>query len=177
LTRLVYGDAENELIFDEYVNEWNMHNIYTVSKDLHTLCRDKFRGGQYWHLYTMLLRSLAGSHMKGNKASVIFYNDKFVVALLANGTLQLIQTFSYQTPEDAAYYLLLVCKQFNINSEELVLNMSGLIDTQSALYTELVKYFAEVLYENIPTSYRTDGILREYPSHYFAPLLNMSLCV
>ena len=178
VTKLIYGDTESELIFDEHVNDWNMQNIYTVSRDLHTLCRDKFRGGQYWHLYTMLLRWSKGDELgHGNFARVVFYTDKFIAAFFVDGTLQLLQTFSYQTPEDASYYLLLVCRQFNIDPAHITLHISGLIDTQSALYSELIKYFEKVHYEGIPSNYETDGILEEYPTHYFSPLLKMSLCV
>jgi len=178
VTKLLYGDTENELIFDEFVNDWNIHNIYTVSKDLHTICRDKFRGGQYWHLYTMILRwSKENETKNGSFARVIFYNDKFIAAFFVDGALQLMQTFSYQTPEDASYYLLLICRQFNIDPTHITLHISGLIDTQSALYSELIKYFEEVHYEGIPDTYGTNGILEEYPAHYFSPMLKMSLCV
>ena len=98
-------------------------------------------------------------------------------AVYKAGELQLIQTFAYQTPEDAAYYLLLICKQFKIAQTDLVLKISGLIDAQSALYTELLKYFEHVQHEGIPAELSTAGILDEYPSHYFSPLLKMSLCV
>ena len=178
VTKLVYGDAETELIFDENVSDWNIHNVYTVSKDLHTLCREKFKGGQYWHLYTMILRWSKESELpQGNFARVIFYNDKFITAFFINGALQLMQTFSYQTPEDVSYYLLLICKQFNIPASQILLNISGLIDTQSPLYSELTKYFEQVNYEGPPSSYSTNGILEEYPPHYFSPMLKMSLCV
>jgi hypothetical protein len=110
-------------------------------------------------------------------ARVIFYNDKFIAAIFIHGALQLLQTFSYQTPEDTAYYLLLICKQFDIAPDKMVLNISGLIDEKSALYSELVKYFEEVHYEGVPDTYGTNGILNEYPAHYFSPLLKMSLCV
>lgn len=178
VTKLLYGDTESDLIFDEHVNDWNIHNVYTVSKDLHTLCREKFRSGQYWHLYTMILRWSRDNKMPaGSFARVIFYNDKFVTAFFINGALQLLQTFSYQTPEDVSYYLLLICKQFSIPATQITLNISGLIDTQSPLYIELTKYFEEVHFEGIPSTYGTNGILEEFPSHYFSPMLNMSLCV
>jgi hypothetical protein len=178
VTRLLYGDAAGNLIFDEHVNDWNIHNIYTVSKDLHTLCRDKFKGGQYWHLYTMILRWSKANELKtGSYARVIFYNDKFIAAFFVDGALQIMQTFTYQTPEDTAYYLLLVCRQFNIAPDKMTLIISGLIDSQSALYSELVKYFSHVQYEGIPDDYGTSGILQEYPVHYFSPMLRMSLCV
>ena len=67
--------------------------------------------------------------------------------------------------------------QFNIDPAHITLHISGLIDTQSALYSELIKYFEKVHYEGIPSNYETDGILEEYPTHYFSPLLKMSLCV
>ena len=178
VTKLLYGDTESDMIFDEHVSDWNIHNVYTVSKDLHTLCREKFKGGQYWHLYTMILRWSKQSEMpQGNFARVIFYNDKFVTAFFIDGALQLLQTFSYQTPEDVSYYLLLMCRQFNIQPTNITLNISGLIDTQSPLYIELTKYFEEVHYEGVPSSYATNGILEEYPAHYFSPMLKMSLCV
>lgn len=176
VSSLVYGSADHHFLFDEKIRDNDLHNIYTVSKDLHSLCREKFQGSQYWHLYTMLLLWPA-EQAQGSVTRVIFYNDKFVAAFFRNGKLQLLQTFSYQTPEDAAYYLLLICKQFEIQQQEMVLNISGLIDTQSALYTELLKYFVHVNYEEVPESYGTNGLLDEFPSHYFSPLLKMSLCV
>ncbi|MBL7699474.1 MAG: DUF3822 family protein [Chitinophagaceae bacterium] len=176
--KLVHGETAADTVFDEHVSDWNIHNIYAVSRDLHNLCKDKFGGGQYWHLYTMILRWSRQSEVnEGSHARVIFYNDKFVAALFTNGALQLLQTFSYQTPEDAAYYLLLICRQFGIAPAQLTLYLSGLIDEQSTLYSELIKYFEQVHYEGIPPSYGTNGILQQYPSHYFSPLLKMSLCV
>lgn len=178
VVKLVHGETQAELIFDEQVADWNMHNVYAVSKDLHNLCKDKFKGGQYWHLYTMILRWSKGQEVTGkNFARLIFYNESFVAAFFVNGVFQLLQTFNYQTPEDAAYYLLLVCKQFNIEPSDISLLMSGLIDEQSALYSELIKYFEDVNYEGVPDSYATNGILQQYPAHYFSPLLKMSLCV
>lgn len=178
ITKLLYGDSAGELIFDEHVNDWNIHNIYTVSRDLHVLCRDKFRGAQFWHLYTMMLRwSRQNEVATGSVARVVFYNDKFIAAFFINGAVQLMQTFAYQTPEDTAYFLLLVCRQFNIQPDQMTLYISGLIDTQSALYSELIKYFSQVEYEGVPDGYTTEGILNEYPAHYFSPMLRMSLCV
>lgn len=178
ITRLVYGDAESGFIFNEPIAGLDMHNVYCVSRDLHAICRDRFKGSQYWHIYTILLRwSQQNPFESPAGIRVIFYHDKFIAAFFVDGKLQLIQTFTYQTPEDAAYYLLLIAKQFEINPQQLVLHISGLIDSQSALYTELMKYFSELVYEGIPDTYSTNGLLQEFPPHYFSPLLRMSLCV
>lgn len=178
LMNLVHGNTDHHFVFDEEVPNSQMRNVYFISRDLHSLCREKFSGSQYWHLYTMLLLWPTGQQFaEGNYTRVVFYNDKFVAVVYKEGKLQLVQTFAYQTPEDAAYYLLLICKQFGISQQQMILKISGLIDAQSALYTELLKYFERVQYEEIPDSYGTNGLLDEYPSHYFSPLLKMSLCV
>lgn len=178
VARLITGDTDSDFVFDEQVRDWNLHNVYRVSRDIHSLCKNKFQGSQYWHVYTMLLLWSKEDKLKtGNISRVIFYNDKFVVAFFRDRQLQLLQTFAYQTPEDVAYYLLLICRQFGITQQEMVLYISGLIDAQSALYTELLKYFAEVDYEGLPDTYGTNGLLEEFPGHYFSPLLKMSLCV
>lgn len=178
VARLLTGDTDSDFVFDEQVRGWNMHNVYRISKDIHSLCKDRFKGSQYWHLYTLLLLWPEEEHLKKEKfIRVVFYNDKFIAAFFLKNQLQLVQTFSYHTPEDVAYYLLLICKQFSVPQQELVLNISGLIDAQSALYTELLKYFSEVNYEGIPESFDTAELLRDFPAHYFSPLLKMSLCV
>jgi len=177
VARLTTGDIESDIIFDEKVNDWNMHNIYRVSKEIHLLCKEKFKGSQYWHLYTLMLQSVNAQELNNVSISkILFYNDKFVVAYFLDRKLQLLQTFFYQTPEDVAYYLLLICKQFNVPQQEMILHISGLIDAQSALYTELLKYFAEVQYDVLPESFGTE-MLEEFPEHYFSPILKMSLCV
>lgn len=178
ISRLLYGDRENDLLFVEPVENMQMLNVYAAPRDIHLLCKSRFEGSRCWHFYTILLRWSAQDPVKkGDFTRVVFYNDKFVAAFFRETQLQLIQTFFYQTPEDVAYYLLLICRQFGIPPTEMVLYLSGLIDGQSALYTELLKYFSEVHCETYPAGYDADGLLTAYPSHYFSPLLNMSLCV
>lgn len=175
---LLYGSIDHQYVFEEAVKEKEMYNVYLITRDLHSLLQDKFKGSQYWHLYSLLLQWPTSEEKEvPNATRIVFYNDKFIAAVYRQGALQLIQTFAYQTPEDAAYYLLLICKQLRISQHEMTLFISGLIDSQSALYTELLKYFDVVHYESLPATYGTNGLLDEYPSHYFSPLLKMSLCV
>jgi hypothetical protein len=177
MTTLLYGDDSNDILFGEEVKGRDMHNAYRVPRDIHSLLKEKFKGGQYWHIYTLMLLCGNGQHPTKEKViRTVFYHDKFIAAFYNNDQLQLIQTFNYQTPEDVAYYLLLVCKQFNFGQQDIALFVSGLIDSQSALYTELLKYFAYVQEEGLPGDMEINSMLEEFPAHYFSPLLKMSLC-
>jgi len=177
VTELIYGEDDNECVFGEKVRDQDMHNVYRVPGDIHQLLKSKFSGSQYWHFYTLLL--LSPDAVQTDKQEVIkavFYHDKFIAAFYSGGRLQMIQTFNYQTPEDVAYYLLLMAQQLNVPQANVVLSISGMIDRQSSLYTELQKYFREVYEEGLPAGISVNGLLEEFPPHYFSPLLKMSLC-
>jgi len=175
VTDLVFGSVKKGLIFSEKVKTGELYNVYRIPRDTHTLLQQRFVAGKYWHLYTLLL--VAYGIEKEDVCRIIFYSDCMVVALHIKGILQLIQTWTYQTPEDVAYYLLLICQQFKLNQETLRILIAGLIDEQSALYSELLKYFQLVIMEPIPTDQIADDLLDTLPLHYFSPLVKMVTCV
>jgi len=177
LTQLIYGDVNKGLALSEKVSGWDMYNIYRVPKYIHTLFQQRFQAGKYWHFYTLFMSTIQREALEGKTIKAVFYNDRFVTAFFSGDRLQIIQTFIYQTPEDASYYLLLMCGRFTISPADVSLQISGLIDEQSALYTELTKYFPVVEYEGVPENIQGQEILDEYPAYYFSPLLKISLCV
>ena len=177
LTQLIYGDVNKGLALSEKINGWEMYNIYRVPKYIHTLFQQRFQAGKYWHFYTLFMSTVQKEKLEGKMIKAVFYNDRFVAAFFSGDRLLIIQTFLYQTPEDASYHLLLMCRQFDIAAADTSLQISGLIDEQSALYTELTKYFPVVEYEGIPETIPHQGILDEHPAYYFSPLLKISLCV
>ena len=175
LTELVFGNAKKGLVVSEKVEGWELYNVYRIPREIHTRMQQRFSAGKYWHFYTLLL---SGDPAKENdKCTLVFYSDRFICRLHCRGHLQMMQTWLYETPEDVSYYLLSLCEQFQLSQETLPLLLSGLIDEQSALYTELLKYFQIVQADTIPGTIETNQLLEEYPAHYFSPLLKMAECV
>jgi hypothetical protein len=103
--------------------------------------------------------------------------DQFLVAVFKDKAIQILQSYNYQTPDDVSYYLLSICNRFQISQEKVVLIVSGLLDEQSRLYQELLKYFLHVQWDRLPDGVRLDSVFSQFPSHYFSPLLKMALCV
>ena len=178
ITELLFGNASKGLILSEKIPAWDVYNIYRVQRDLHGLLQQKFSGGRYWHYYSILLSCIdRRSELPENLLQCTFYPEKFVIAFLKGNRLQLLQTFQYETPEDVSYYLLKVCRQFEATQENLRLQVGGLIEQQSALFTELLKYFQEIHFDSLPDSIETKGLLQNFPEHYFSPILKMAVCV
>ena len=103
-----------------------------------------------------------------------FYPDKFTVLILHEGQLIHLQTYFYQVPEDVAFYLLSVCQLYGLKPEEIKVCIAGLIESDSALYHELGRYFLHLQWIESNWQKNPAG---DYPPHYFSPLVDMSSCV
>jgi methyltransferase-like protein len=174
----LHGNLNKGLILTEKIPWWELFNVYRISSDLHQLLQQQFTAGTYWHYYSLLLKSykMFDSTQTEDCIKVIFYADKMVALIIRNGKVHLMQTFFYQDTKDVAYHLLNCCQQLGISQQEVKLLVGGLIDRQSALSTELHKYFLKISFEEIDESIKVTDELKELPLHYFSSILKMAVC-
>ena len=178
VTEIIYGNARKGLLLSEKVIGYKMYNIYRVPREIHALLQRKFSSGNYWHYYTLMLYDQQAQPSAGEQViKMVMRADQFLVAVFNGENIQLVQSYSYQTPDDVSYYLLGICNRFNISQDKVTLIVSGLIDEQSRLYQELLKYFLQVQWDIMPDSIKMDAAFAAFPVHYFSPLLKMALCV
>ena len=179
LIELTYGAASKGLILSEKVPLHPANNVYRVTPDVHSLFQQKFTAGKYWHIYSLWLASIKSFPPEIEheaRLHAMFYPDKMLVSVYKDGRLQLVQTFLYQVPEDVVYYLLNICRQLELSPEEAALIVSGYVDDDSALLTEIKKYFLHCIMDLAPQTF-SNGVFSPLPSHFFSSLLKMALCV
>jgi hypothetical protein len=178
LTEVVSGNAQKGLVLSEKIPGHDMFTIYRIPREVHSLLQRKFSAGKYWHYYSLMLSVIpAGNVVRKAAFRLFFYPDKLVAAVFKEGMLQLVQSCFFQVPEDIAYFLLNICKQLGYSPEEVHLLLSGLIDVDSAMYSEIARYFLEIEWDTSGTDAWHNDQLSEYPGHYFSPILQMALCV
>lgn len=178
VTEIIYGNAKKGLLLSEKVIGFKMYNIYRVPREIHALLQRKFASGNYWHYYTLLLNDGQTQASPNEQViKMVMRADQFLVAVFNGDKIQLVQSYTYQTPDDVSYYLLAICTRFNISQDKVNLIVSGLLDEQSRLYQELLKYFLNVQWDRLPDTVKLDSVFRAFPDHYFSPLLKMALCV
>lgn len=150
-------------------------NVYRISQNWLQWFDKQFEKCSFHHTYSNIIRSiLSVSDEPEELMTVNFYNTFFIVAVIKDAVLQLIQTFVYDSPEDVLYYLLNITKQFELYSKTLTIQISGMIDVDYKLYRELITYFKEVKVENVhEANLKLD--FGEYPHHYFTPFFNLAL--
>ena len=176
LTDVLFGNLKKNLVLTDKHQEAVAHTIYRIPQNIHNLMHQKFPNGQYWHLYSLWLKTMKDSASAEKEViQLIFASDKMMVSVFKEGQLQLLQSIPYSTPEDVAYQLLNYCHELSISPEECLIIVSGYIDEDSALFNELKKYFLKLQFDTLIGS--EEKRLGEYPVHYFSYLQKIAACV
>lgn len=171
---LVYGDAGGYDVKHELVLKQQAYNVYREDAATVQQVIKKFPAAVQWHQSTLLLSFLP------EKKELLYCNfspTSVTVMLRRQNELQAIQTFDYNTPEDAAYHLLNTCQNFGVTASEIAITASGMIDESSGLYKELYKYFSTVEFMELPDVFTYSDEIKTYPSHYFSHYFATAACV
>ena len=179
VTDLIYGNLNSDMVLDEKVPWFEFHNVYRIPSGVHYLMQEKFPAARFWHFYSLQLKCYKMFTAKEEAAYIkaFFYPDKMIVMAFKSGQLQVIQHFTYQDSKDVVYHLLNCCTQLDLDRQELVLEISGMIEKNSALYEDLELYFLSIRFDGMEDSIRKTDELIQFPNHFFASLLKMSICV
>ena len=175
LLRALYETEQNTTI-SESVSEWQLYNAYNVPVSLHELLSRNFATGNFWHVYSIILKNRIDQH-EGGTFIIDFKTDSFSVVVIENNSILLAQIFAYAKPADILYWLLKVCKEFSLSQNEVMLLISGLIDKQSAIYRELSQYFLNIGFASITNGVKLSNPFHEYPIHFFSSLYKLAACV
>jgi hypothetical protein len=177
MLELVVGDVPASMPFFDEVPEMNLRNVYTVPAYLHEMLTAHFPQASFEHVHSGILKKYNILARKEDRIEVMFYPEQIIISFWLNGRLQILQCYSYETPDDITWYLLDICKQWNADASVLPVIVSGLIEKYSALYAGIDKYFQVVETEDRPDTFNYDIAFDRYPSHFFSPLFSLGLCV
>ena len=174
MLELVYGDASERITKADFMHRHARHNVYGIPVVIEQVITRYFGFAGFTHLFSLLPDVVK---QPGNHLYCIFSTGQLKVLLIKEGKLQVMQNYSYKTPEDVAYHLLNLCKSFEVNVNGLKVRLSGMIDESSALYSELYKYFLQSELDALPDQFQYPEEFNEYPAHYFSHLFAIAACV
>lgn len=174
MLELVYGESQERVMRTDFMYRHAMHIVYGIPKIIDTVIRRYFEMAQCTHLFSMLPDVIKE---EGIHLYCIFNPGQIKVMLIKDEKLQLMQNYMYHTPDDAAYYLLTICKNFEVNLSKCKVHLSGMIDESSALYAKLFKYFLEIKLAPLPETFQYPQEINQFPPHYFSHLFSIAACV
>ncbi|MCY7422166.1 MAG: DUF3822 family protein [Chitinophagaceae bacterium] len=161
--------------YDRFPDSKGPVNVYRFKTSTTNYIKDRFEISQTQHTYSRLLEKwLLLKNKPDVLMNIIFYEGFFLLAVFEKGALQIMHAFPYQVAEDVVYHWLNLVKQLGLNSNELIIRISGVIDIPSALHSMLLKYFKNVTIETIQLG-KINLTCNQYPLHYFTPLFNLAI--
>lgn len=170
---LVYGESLRHQDRHEAVREGEMINAYRVDNSLHEWLEANHPSHTSNHAYTALLNDIFNrTELAGHFVKVIFYNRHIVVAVVKNGTLQIVQSFAFEGREDILYHLSNINEQFGLDVTHSHLEISGMFDNGSVLHRQLQSRFGLITFDTMNMS----GIFKaavNQPQHYFTPFYKL----
>lgn len=163
--------SNNHIFKKDSLAEWQLYIGYTIpALLLHTL-QARYPDLRVRHCLKLALQQAGQSGMQG-KLLVNFRPNYFFVVLLRNNRFQFAQEFLYDTPADVLYYLLKIGEDQLISPQEIIVELTGLIEKESALYRELWQYFVNLEFRDADWQSSESA----FPAHYFTPLNDLAKC-
>ncbi len=168
----VYRDRSAVSLTD-LIRERKMVNNYLVPVSIHAAIKKEFPYSSFFHAYTPALR-IRQDNMSADHILLHFTSKSCRVIVNKDQQPQLAQIYSYTASLDIVYILLKLFQEFNLHREETVIWLSGLIDRDSVLYTDLYAYFFRLEFA-VPDIVVIED--ESYPQHYFTSFANLAACV
>ncbi len=174
MLNLVFGDAKQGVIRSDFLYKHNLHNVYRTPQPVVDVFSTHLPVATQTHLFT----TIANRNLPpGNHLFTVFYSNSITIMLCKEGKLQVVQNFAYNDPADCVFYLLNVCKGFDVQPDSVTLHINGMIDVKSGLYEAVYKYFLKIEFDTLPEDYTYHETIKAHPPHFFSHLFALASCV
>lgn len=171
--RIALGEDDDYVkMFEAIQTDPVIMNVFRIPAEWLQVLQQRFSVKTIHHSYTSILSRNIQAEL-GDVLFVQFYHSHIIVSAYRQGQLLLIRSFDYASPDDVVYYLLHLCRQPGFAGAAFALRVSGMIEQESNLYRELVKYFEDVEPELPAKNEYANGT--QFPAHYFTPVCKLAV--
>jgi hypothetical protein len=176
--QLSHNMAESESLLWNELTELNAWLVFSMPNDIAEFVHSHFNSCQiFHHSFPFYKDALNQKPEEAHPSVYVNIQNNFFHAILPdrNGK-HFINTFSYSTDSDLAYYILNIYKQQKLNNERSKLIVDGAIQENSKVIVLLKKYLGQVELKKLPSEYRINTQISPKEYNQFINLLNLSRC-
>ena len=167
-----------EEVFTNSFHSLDAKNIFYIPEQVASALRKKLPNVNFIHNATSLVEGILirNKNSSGKIVFADFHSNYFEVLILDEGKLIFSNAFTFNAPEDIAYYILFLYEQLHLNTDHIELIISGEIEKTSTHHSLLYNYIRHIKFatriDNFSYSYK----FKEIDSHKFYSLFNQYLC-
>ena len=134
----IHEKNKNAVVLHNVLTAWKMVNIFSIPVMLHNALLHFYPQSIIEHHLTYYLNDVI-KHPANNRLYVWVANRKLDIVAFKNGTVELINRFGYQIPEDFIFHILNVFEQLSLDIENCKVQLYN-AEQRNELLTMLRKY-------------------------------------
>lgn len=169
---LIYGEDFSTIQTSELVNSRSIYNVFRVPVYIKACIENNFKNYSAVHSTSLQIKN----EVEGDLINCIVYQEMIKVLVYKKSQLQLVQQYKYTGPNDVAYHVLNICKQFELNPSSTPLRLSGMIVKDSQLYQSLYNCFLDIDFLTPSNKIQIVDQLSHLPNHFFSHLTELTSC-
>lgn len=173
--KLVEPVSEGKLIIADQKEGNDFTTVFLEDEKLVDIIKVRFPGCTLSHSATYLVNRLQKDYAVDGAERVFAYvlPDKLQIIITGKDKPVFYNIFSYTSPEDFIYFILLVYKKLGFDPEKTQLVFLGEILSQSKLFELTVKYIRNVTFGKRQTSVNYTDELKQLPPHFYYSIFSM----
>ena len=149
-------------------------NVYVPYVNINNYIFDTFGEFVYKHASTLLINAIL-QKTSATESPEVFINinsSTFELLVADKKKLLLFNVFEYHTKEDFIYYVLFVFEQLQLDVETTLIQLSGQIDKDDAIYTMLYTYVRHIDFIDIDFNFKVSSTIENTDLHRHYLILN-----
>ena len=156
----------NDFIAHDIIESYDAVVVYIPLVNINNYFFERFGSFQYYHAVSIFLKEVlsASKHTIGPRMYLHVQEEQLDAIVLADGNLQLCNSFLFKTSEDFIYYVLFCLEQLKLNPDTIPVVLCGTIDTKDSNYEILYTYIRNISFvENVSDDnfQETSGVPRK----------------
>jgi len=137
---------ESDYIAHDTIENYEMVVVYVPFININNYIFDRFGSFQYFHASSLLLKYVLDTekNCQDDKVYIHAFRTTFDLVIMKSGTLQLCNTYTYNTPEDFIYYILFGFEQLGLNPEITETVLCGAISENDETYKVAYQFIRNI---------------------------------
>lgn len=140
LQQVHFIDA-NDVIKQYYLREDKAHYLYSVPLNIEALIKINCSTAA---ILPLSAYQFSNNYTRGVRVHCFLTNDHACVSLYHYGTLLWHRIFDYNTPEDIAYEIRLICEEHKINADKITIACNAISAAEYKVINGLSQYFSGI---------------------------------
>ena len=174
----VHGEKSEYTIFRDNIDQWNVVNVFEVDDKIIDISSTLFSSVNHTHINSLVMNSVDRKNLNAENGliNIIFYPSTIHISVFFGEELKFTQTYFYETKDDVIYYLLSVMATYQLDAENVSVQVSGFIKDEST-YMDAIKEYVLNTQCVLPSVNLNALADSKVPLHYFTPLFLTRQCV